>query len=227
MEKEAASSVQSTMSKAKANQGSFDEKAVVEEIIAGNSNAYRRIVEKYSARVLAFCRSRMRSEEDARDAAQEVFIRAYASLASFRSNENFASWLFAIAANNVRTHFRLFSSRKHKEEAFAKEIAVAPIPDPAEEAEQNLRAEALRQAVASLPLDLRKPVELYYFAELSVEETASVLKLGQEAVKSRLFRARKALRQAIEKSKASSHPFAEPEPAAHQRADHVQPKQSS
>lgn len=219
--------MQSAMSKAEANQGNLDEKAAVEEILAGNSNAYRRIVEKYSARVLAFCRMRMRSEEDARDAAQEVFIRAYASLASFRSNENFASWLFAIAANNVRTHFRLFSSRKHKEEAFAKEIATAPIPDPAEEAEQNLRAEALRQAVLSLPPDLRKPVELYYFAGLSIEETASVLKLGQEAVKSRLFRARKALRQAFENSKAPSKPLAEPEPASHQYADHVQPKQSS
>lgn len=205
------------MSFAKSDQGNFSEKAVIEEILAGNSNAYRTIVEKYSTRVLAFCRARMHSEEDARDAAQEVFIRAYTSLASFRSDENFASWLFAIAANNVRTHFRLFSSRKHKEEAIAKEIAIAPIPDAAEEAEQNLQAEALRRAVASLPPDLRKSVELYYFAELSVEETAHVLKLGEEAVKSRLFRARKALRHAIEINKAS----------AHQSAVHAQPKQSS
>lgn len=227
MEKEAAGAMQSAMHKADTHQENLDEKAIIEEILAGNSNAYRLIIEKYSARVLAFCRMRMRSEEDARDAAQEVFIRAYASLASFRSNENFASWLFAIAANNVRTHFRLFSSRKHKEDALAKEIATAPIPDPAEEAEQNLHAEMLRRAVLSLPLDLRRPVELYYFAGLSIEETASVLKLGQEAVKSRLFRARKALRKAFENRKAPSEPHAEPEPASQRYVDHVQPKQSS
>jgi len=219
--------MQSAMSKAEANQEYLNEKAIIAEILAGNSNAYRWLVEKYGARVLAFCRSRMRSEEDARDAAQEVFIRAYASLASFRSDEDFAPWLFAIAANNVRSHFRLFSSKKHKEEAIANEIAVAPIPDPAEKAEQNLLAEALRRAVASLPADLRVPVELYYFAELSVEETASVLKLGQEAIKSRLFRARKALRHAIETSKASSNPFAEKDHTTRQHADSVQPKQSS
>ncbi|GAB6276537.1 MAG: sigma-70 family RNA polymerase sigma factor [Rectinema sp.] len=173
------------------------EDSIIARVLDGDIDSYRFLVNKYSARVLAFCRMRMRSEEDAQDASQEVFVRAYRSLASFKRGESFSAWLFAIAANNVRTHIRLFASRKQREVAFVRQQVTNPPDDPAGEAERAFEFQALREAVSSLPVDLRKPVELYYFAQLSVEETAKVLRLGQEAVKSRLFRARKQLREAL------------------------------
>ncbi len=90
-----------------------------------------------------------------------------------------------------------FCIERSREVAFVRQQVTNPPDDPAGEAERACEFQALREAVSSLPVDLRKPVELYYFAQLSVEETAKVLRLGQEAVKSRLFRARKQLREAL------------------------------
>ncbi len=177
---------------------------VVARVLSGDREAYRILVDKYGSRVFAFCRSRMRSDEDARDAAQDVFIRAFNSLASFRQGESFPAWLFAIAGNHVRTRFRVFSSERRKTEAAGMMAATAAPADPAEDVERKLSGEALRRAVSALPVELRWPVEFYYFAELSVAETARVLGLGDEAVKTRLFRARKALRLLLEDEQPKS-----------------------
>jgi len=175
-----------------------DDNNVVERVLSGDREAYRAIVDKYGSRVVAFCVSRMHSSEDARDAAQDVFLRAFSSLSSFRTGESFAAWLFAIAGNHVRTRFRIFQSDRRKIEAAGVELAVAAPADPAQDVERTFREEGLRRAVSALPPALRWPVEFYYFAELSVAETARVLELGEEAVKTRLFRARKILRHVLE-----------------------------
>ncbi len=170
----------------------------VARVLSGDRDAFRSLVDRYGQRIAAFCGSRLRSEDEARDAAQEVFVRAYRSLGTFRRGESFPAWLFAIAANQLRTRFRVFASDRHKVEAAGSEAAAAASADPAEEAADAIRAQALRRAVAALPRDQRLPVELYYFGELSVAEVARALGLGEEAVKTRLFRARKALRIALE-----------------------------
>ena len=175
-----------------------DDNDVIRRVLSGDREAYRTLVDRYGSRVVSFCRSRMRSDEDARDAAQDVFLRAYSSLSSFRAGENFPAWLFTIAANHVRTRFRVFQSDRRKIEAAGIDASTAPPADPALEAERSFREEGLRRVVSALPADLRWPVELYYFAELSVAETARILCLGEEAVKTRLFRARKMLRHAME-----------------------------
>ena len=182
------------------------EDAIIGRVLEGNSEAFREIVDVYAPRVLSFCRAHMRSEEDARDAAQEVFIRAYKSLSSYRRGENFASWLFAIAANNVRTHAKLFSAKRQKEELLRQGHIEEPTRDPAEEAELAIQKSALRFAVQSLPDDLRKPVALYYFAGLSVRETAHALGIGEEAVKTRLFRARGRLRKILQDGEQPKRP---------------------
>jgi RNA polymerase sigma-70 factor (ECF subfamily) len=179
-------------------ESSVDDDDVVRRVLSGDREAYRALVAKYGTRVFSFCRSRMGSEEEARDAAQDVFIRAYSSLSGFNQSESFASWLFAIAANHVRTKFRLIGSDRKKREAASIELAVSAPKDPAEDAERSMEAERLRRAVSALPVDLKGSVELYYFGELSVAETARVLGVGEEAVKSRLFRARKVLRNSLE-----------------------------
>jgi RNA polymerase sigma factor (sigma-70 family) len=176
----------------------IDDIDAVHRVLSGDRDAFRIVVERYGDRVLRFCRSRLGSEEEAADAAQEVFLRAFRSLRSFRLGESFASWLFAIAANRAKTRAVRRIADRAKGERAAAEARSAPDPDPAIDAERSLEAEGLRAAVASLPYDQRAPVELYYFAELSVAQTARVLGIGEEAVKSRLFRARSRLRNMLE-----------------------------
>jgi RNA polymerase sigma-70 factor (ECF subfamily) len=184
--------------------------AAIRRVLAGDRNAFGAIIGKYGARVIAFCRSRMKSEEEARDAAQEVFLRAYTSLDKFRLGERFPPWLFTIAANHVRTRFRLISADRRAAQAVRMQVEIAASSDPVDEADGAFRAESLRKAIATLGGDLRRAVELYYFAGLSVDETAKVLGVGGEAVKSRLFRARKALRKYLEKAE-EGHPSIEME----------------
>jgi RNA polymerase sigma-70 factor (ECF subfamily) len=175
-----------------------DDVTLIHRVLSGDEAAFRKIVERYGDRVLRFCRARLGSEEEAADAAQDVFLRVFRSLRSFRLGESFPSWLFAIAANRVRSRGARRGTERAKAERAAIEAASAAAPDPVSEVERSLEAEELRLRVAELPEDLRRVVELYYFAELPVADCARALGLGEEAVKSRLFRARKRLRIAME-----------------------------
>lgn len=177
---------------------SMEDDAIVAKVLGGDRNAFGAIVGRYGSRVVAFCRVRTVSDEEARDAAQEVFIRAFSSLGTYRRGECFRSWLFAIAVNHTRSRFRLLSAERRKIEAAGNAGATEPLRDPVDAVDASLRSEALRAAIRMLPVGLKRPVELYYFAELSVEETARTLGIGTEAVKSRLFRARRALRARLE-----------------------------
>ncbi len=173
-----------------------EESTLLRRAVAGDARAFAGIVERYGARITRFCASRLGSAEEGRDAAQDVFLRAYSSLKSFRLGESFAAWLFAIAANRTRTLYRSRELERRREAA-AIAASQASSQDPVAEAEQDLLGEALRRLVSHLTDDLRAVIELYYFAGLSVSETASVLGLGEEAVKSRLFRARRNLRESL------------------------------
>ncbi len=166
-------------------------------MLAGDKGAFRPLVERYADRVLAFCRSRRLEEEEAADISQEVFLRAYRSLRSFRIGESFPAWLFAIAANRVRTRGTKRGNDERKIAAIGAEAGSGVAPDSSIEVEKRLEAEAVRARVAELPPEQRRVVELYYFAELPVADVAGILGLGEEAVKSRLFRARKKLRSLL------------------------------
>jgi len=178
----------------------------IRRVLAGDTSAYDAIVDEFEPRLVSFCRSRLDSEEDALDAAQEVFTSAWKALGSFRAGESFAAWLFAIAANQVRSRYRFRIHEARKLKAAAAEQATVPAGDPVEEAEKNLRFIGLRLAVRGLQPEIRSVVELYYFAGLSVSETAAALHIGDEAVKSRLFRARKKLRSSLEEPQPGGTP---------------------
>jgi RNA polymerase sigma-70 factor (ECF subfamily) len=163
---------------------------------AGEKGAFESIVRRYASGVERFCLSRLGNREDAREAAQDVFLRAWRSLPGFRLGSSLRSWIFAIAANRSRTIYGLGSRRKAAAERLAAEPAPPP-PDPEADAILELDAEDLAAALAGLPGRLRDPVELYYMEGLSVAETAEALGIGIEAAKARLFRARAALRKAL------------------------------
>lgn len=170
----------------------------VHRTLSGDAEAFRFLVLKYADRMLSFCRSRSASDEDAADAAQEAFTRAFRSLRTFRLGGSFAAWLFAIAANRTRTGWLKRASERDKMERAGFEAAAVREEDPEEDALRRIETERVRGEVKELPDDLRTAVEFYYFAELSITETAQTLNVGEEAIKSRLFRARKRLREALE-----------------------------
>jgi RNA polymerase sigma-70 factor (ECF subfamily) len=180
-----------------------DDARIAGRALAGDEDAFRALVDKYSERLFRFCRVRLGDDDDAEDAVQDVFIRAYRSLAAFDVSRSWSSWLFAIAANRVKSRYAARSSaaglvERAGGESLVSGEATAAGDDPAERAVETLAAEALHEAVASLPARYRAPVELFYFAGLGVADVAKALGLGEEAVKTRLFRARKALSRILD-----------------------------
>jgi RNA polymerase sigma-70 factor (ECF subfamily) len=173
-----------------------DDVVVIQRVLGGDADAFRLLVQRYGARLRGFCLARLDDRDEADDAVQDVLLRAYRSLGSFRLGSSFASWLFAIAANRVRTRRGRASAREALTRQAADEARTASLVDPAGEAVERIEGEEVRRAVARLAWPLRVVVELYYFAGLSVEDTAAAIGLGKEAVKSRLLRARRELARA-------------------------------
>jgi len=145
------------------------------------------------------------NEDDASDLAQETFVRVFKSCKSFRAGEKFSTWLFTIAANLGRNHFRWRS--RHPNVSMDAENSEtsqtlggtlpANSPAPNEAALAGERNAAVRQAVQKLPDDLREAIVLCEWEERSVAEAAAILEATPKAVESRLYRARGILRERL------------------------------
>ncbi|OHD79068.1 MAG: hypothetical protein A3J97_16160 [Spirochaetes bacterium RIFOXYC1_FULL_54_7] len=187
-----------------------DDAETVRRVLTGDTGAFRYLVDAYSDAVYRFCLSRLGNPEESEDAVQDVFIRAYRSLASFDVSRSFGSWLFGITANRVKTRYVKRSSETALLERVAAEASTADYSpstadDPESLALDAMSLEEVRTAVALLKPTYRSVVELYYFAGLQVVEVASALGVGTEAVKSRLFRARKELSAIFEHRMQPDH----------------------
>lgn len=175
-----------------------DDLAMVSRVLQGERAAYRDIVDKYQDRIFRVCYAHLGQREEAEDAVQEVFLRAYKSLHRFKLEKRFVNWLYAIAINHLKTRYSRILKFQEKQDRLFNE------PDPPDEtpervAERQMLKQSVQQAIRSLPPKLKQPVTLYYLEELDVQDIASILGIGRENVKSRLFRARKKLRQLLEK----------------------------
>jgi len=181
------------------------DRADMERLAAGQDAALNDLMERHAAPVFHFLCRMMGNEDDASDLAQETFARVFRARASFRPDEKFSTWLFTIAANLARNHFRWRS--RHPNISLEAETGEAgqtlggtlPANDPApdESALTAERAEAVRLAVGKLPEDLREAIVLCEWEECSVAEAAAILETTPKAVESRLYRARQVLRERL------------------------------
>ena len=167
---------------------------LVQRTLAGDQAAYADLVRAYQARVLRLCASLLRDDALAEDAAQEIFLKAYQALASFRGRSAFSTWLYRIAANHCLDLLR----RRRRERTESWEALVEASgdhlerllqggPDPATAAAD---ADLVRRALAQLPPDYQLILTLREVEGLSYEELAETLHCSLDAVKARLRRAR-------------------------------------
>ena len=173
--------------------------------VSENPEAFGEIVKRWERKIFALCFGMLGSEADARDAAQESFIAAYRNLANFRGEAKVSSWLHRIAVNQCLTIKRRAKSRSedflNEEESAADKTFVAPAHlSPARTIEQNERLTLVRQAVGSLPTDLRQVIVMKEFEEMTFQEISDTLGLPLSTVKSRLYAALKQLRSKLERT---------------------------
>lgn len=166
---------------------------LIRMVKAGNAEAYRALVERYQDMVYNLCFKVLLDEDDAKDAAQETFIKAYQALASFRADSKFSTWLYRIASNMALAKTRRKKRAAPLEEArhFASDEQLDDHqPGSMSEAE---RSHYLHLALARLEESDRLLLSLYYLEELSMEETAEISGMDKNNVKVRMHRARKKL----------------------------------
>jgi RNA polymerase sigma-70 factor (ECF subfamily) len=177
---------------------------LVELAVSDNDDAFGEIVKRWERKIFALCFGMLSREEEARDATQETFISAYRNIGAFRGEAKVSSWLHRIAVNQCLTQLRRRSSRPEDlidEDTMASDVKFkAPLSNvPSGIAEQKERIEVVRQAVDSLPLELKEVVVMKEFEEMTFQEISDVLCLPLSTVKSRLYTALKQLRLKLEK----------------------------
>ena len=177
----------------------------MERLAAGHDAVLNDLMERHATPVFHFLCRMVGNEDDANDLAQETFVRVFRARASFRPGGKFSTWLFTIAANLARNHFRwrsrhpnvsLDAENPETEQTLGSTLS-AKNPAPGEAALAEERAAAVRLAVQKLPEDLREAIVLCEWEECSVAEAAAILKATPKAVESRLYRARGMLRERL------------------------------
>ena len=181
------------------------DRADMERLMAGHDAALNDLMERHATPVFHFLCRMVGNEDDANDLAQETFVRVFKSRGSFRTSEKFSTWLYTIAANLARNHFRWRSRHPavsldiesgESEQTFGDTLP-ANDPAPNEQTAAAERAAAVRVAVAELPEDLRVAIVLCEWEERTVSKAAAILGATPKAVESRLYRARRMLRERL------------------------------
>lgn len=168
----------------------------------GELSAFEELVRKYEKRVYAVALRSSGSPEDAADITQEVFLRAWRSIETFRGDSGFSTWLFRITMNMCVDHARHKQSQPQCQPlVIGEEDAERPIPDTAPTPEEHLdNSELGRELAAALDAvseEHRRIVLLRDVSGMSYTEIAEVLEISEGTVKSRLARARVALRRIL------------------------------
>ncbi len=174
-----------------------DELAAIGEVLRGNKDAFRLIVDRYKGLIVRLSLSFLGNREEAEEAAQEIFLRAFRSLHRFSLDKKLLPWLYSIAVNHLRSAYGRMRRREERIATVEVELAAGGESDPQRVVLDDLERGALRQAVDSLPPTLREVIVLYYYEEMRVEAISGVLNIGVENVKSRLFRGRQKLREIL------------------------------
>ena len=176
-----------------------DEKHILTRARRGDVDAFEELVRLYEKRVYAVALRSSGCPEDAADIVQEVFLRAWRSIESFRGDSGFSTWLFRITMNLCVDHARHKNAQPQTQPlVVGEEDAERPIPDTAPTPEEHLENSELGRELAAaldeVSEEHRRIVLLRDVSGLSYTEIAEVLEISEGTVKSRLSRARIALR---------------------------------
>jgi len=182
------------------------EAALLERILAGDTTAFAELMRRYNRRLYRVARSVLRDDTEAEDALQDAYLQAYRALPGFRSQSSLGTWLTRIVVNAALAHRRK-AWRLAEVIELSGESVMEEHPSPTQPPEASdhperaaLRAQTRRLVEAKidgLPESFRTVFVLRALEELSVEETSDTLGIPEATVRSRYFRARAMLREAL------------------------------
>ena len=174
----------------------LDESELVEASLIGRSGAFDLIVEQHRRAVYQLCYRFVGNHEDASDLSQDVFIRAYRGLRSFRRQSSLGTWLYRIGVNVCLNHVNARSPRTEPIED--RQHVDVQTDSPAERILKQERAVRVRGAIARLPRKQRATLILRMYHELPHQQIADILGSSVGAVKANFFHALANLKKLLE-----------------------------
>ena len=178
----------------------------IRQAAGGDTDAFSRLVTELEKPVFRLAFSIMGTREDAEDVSQEAFLRLWRTLGSFRGDASVLTFVLTVTKNAALDELRRRKSRptltmtvqdEDGEERQADYADPDPDSDPAKEYARRERIEGVRRAIADLPAEQRMVLTLRDMEGRSYEEISDILGLNEGTVKSRLFRARQALKSLL------------------------------
>ena len=177
---------------------------LVDQVMAGNKNAFSLLVMRYQHRVAALIARFVQDPQEAEDVAQEAFIKAYRALPLFRGDSAFYTWLYRIAVNTAKNYLVARSRRPPAQDLEIDEVepmeagsVLHEIESPEGSLSTSELKVAIEAAVDSLPEELKTAFILREFSGLSYEDITEVMDCPVGTVRSRIFRAREAIDRKI------------------------------
>jgi len=183
-----------------------DERNLVERAKSGDQSAFRAIMEQNNQRLYRVARAVMKDDTEAEDVVQETYLRAFFNLSKFRGESSLTTWLTRIALNEAlgrKRKQRAMVTLETVETAQETSAQIIKFPamttetDPERSAAQHEIRKLLERAMDALPEPFRVVFVMRDVEEISIEEAATHLGIRPETVKTRLYRARRLLRQSL------------------------------
>jgi RNA polymerase sigma-70 factor (ECF subfamily) len=168
---------------------------VVRQIRSGDNDAFDELMRRYKRPMVNFVYRMLGNADDADDIAQEVFVRVYQNLDTYRPETKFSTWLFALARNAAIDRLRWRA--RHPTEPIESAPQLSAPAGTADEASAREIGEQIAAAVAKLPEDQRTALVLAEYQGLSHAEIAGVMHCSEKSVESRLYRAKQTLRSLL------------------------------
>ena len=185
----------------------MNEQELIANILAGNKNLYKQLIDIYQQRVFRVCMGFVHNREDAGDITQEVFINIYLNLGKFRGKSAFSTWIHRITINACLNHLK--KTRKKRdierldysplEERKIERMSIEEeIPDPDKALMEKHSAMEVRKAIDSLPERQRIAFVLSRYDELPQKKISQIMNVSEGAVEQLLQRARANLQKKLE-----------------------------
>lgn len=172
---------------------------IIQRVLQGDRSAYALLVDRHRHLVYTLALRMLNNAEDAEEAAQDVFIKAYHALRAYNGKSKFSTWLYTITRNTC-----ISRSRSNKQVVMPQEedkLAGLAGHDEThnQQQEQQTRKKILAHAINMLAADEAEIITLYYIHEQTVDELSKILGLGVSNVKVKLYRARKKLKEILDR----------------------------
>lgn len=174
----------------------FSEKSLIKAACNGDSKAFAKILSTYERRVRNLGCRFFKNELDCDDFVQDVFIKVYNGLSSFRGEAKFSTWLMRIAYNTAINSI----NRKKDSVPLPEDFEILdPDAGPEEQHLRSITAQVIRNAIKELPERFGTCLDLYFFCDMSYNEISKITELPVNTIKSHVFRAKKLLKERLEK----------------------------